>query len=294
MVFHKVSIIGLGLIGGSIAKAIKAHLKHTKVIACDLSESTLNTALQEKAIVQGTTKIEEATDAELIIIAVPLAHFLETFQSLSPYIQSSNTIITDVASVKVPIIASAMTAWGELPPNFIPGHPIAGREHAGFKHACANLFSKHPVILTPTNQSDPALTEKLKQFWSSIGAHPMLMSPERHDRVLAGTSHLPHLLSYALMNVLAQSPLEEEIFQFAAGGLRDFSRISASDPQLWADICFANYEGLKPYLTTLATVIDEAKVALENQDKAKLVQIFQQAKEARSQFETILKDRESN
>lgn len=298
MAFKQISIIGLGLIGGSVAKAVKHFQPDTQISAYDTCADTLTKAINDKTIDTAAESIEAAAQtAELVIVAVPIEYLESTFRNLYEascrHPNFASKVITDVSSIKGRVVEMVESIWPECPDYVIPGHPIAGKEHAGFDHACHDLFVKHPVILTPimTNANLEKVKE-LKAFWASIKAQPVLMEHQHHDAVLAGTSHLPHLLSYALMKVLSDSPLEKEIFEYAAGGLRDFSRIAASDPKLWADICFANYDSLAPYLEQLAKVIEDVNLSLKNQNKQQLIKIFSQAKDARSHFESILKERE--
>ena len=192
--------------------------------------------------------------------------------------------MTDVGSAKQHVVNAVEKAFGELPRNFIPGHPIAGTEKSGVEAAFAELFQQRRVILTPHSKTDAAALDTVRQMWLSCGAELVEMQPKHHDEVLAETSHLPHMLAYALVDTLARMDDSQEIFEFAAGGFRDFTRIASSDPQMWHDICVANREQLTKALHAFNEDLQRLTRAVENADSDYLKQTFTRAKKARDQF----------
>jgi 3-phosphoshikimate 1-carboxyvinyltransferase len=199
-------------------------------------------------------------------------------------IPASGQLITDVGSVKAAVIDAVREARGEVPPGFSPGHPIAGSEKHGVAAANPDLFEQHRVLLTPLAETDAAALQTVQSLWQALGAEVTEMSPEHHDDVLAQTSHLPHLAAYALVDVLSQGGDSLEVFQYAAGGFRDFSRIAASDPTMWRDVFLTNQA---PVLATLDQYIAELgalRDLVAAGDGEQLKAIFERAKAARDHF----------
>jgi prephenate dehydrogenase len=197
---------------------------------------------------------------------------------------SEKTVITDVGSAKASVVADAMAVFGKLPANLVPGHPIAGTEQSGVEASFAELFDQRRVILTPTEASSADAVTTVRQLWELSGADVIEMSVEHHDAVLAATSHLPHMLAYTLVDSLARQDDSQEIFDYAAGGFRDFTRIASSDPQMWHDICLANREALLESLETFSGDLNSLAEAIRNQDTNRLLEIFQNAKRRRDEF----------
>ncbi len=277
--FGSVAIVGLGLIGGSIAAGLKQRGLAT-VSAWDKDPASLEAGLQASVIDTALNSAAAAAEADVLILCVPVQSVAEVLTE----IPTSDQLITDVGSVKAALIASVREARGEVPGNFVPGHPIAGSEKHGVTAANPDLFEQHRVLLTPLAETEPAAVQTVRLLWQALGAEVTEMSPQHHDAVLAQTSHLPHLAAYALVDVLCQGGDSLEVFQYAAGGFRDFSRIAASDPTMWRDVFLTNQE---PVLATLDQYIAELGalrdlVAAGDGDQLKA--IFERAKAARDHF----------
>jgi 3-phosphoshikimate 1-carboxyvinyltransferase len=261
------------------------------VTAFDRSSDELSKGLSLGLIDEAAESLEQAVSgADLVIIAVPVLAIGQMLPLIVEFV-SPAAIITDVGSVKAPVIAAARQYLPHSLSRVVPGHPIAGSEQHGVASANGDLFLHHKVILTPVAETDGDAIEKLTVFWQTMGAEVVQMSPEHHDEVLAQTSHLPHLLAYALIDTLSQQGDSLEVFDYAAGGLRDFSRIAASDPVMWRDIYQANSG---PVLTILDRYMQEllelrSMIALGRVDE--LAQVFGRAKLARDHFSKVLNER---
>ncbi len=277
--FGSVAIFGLGRIGGSIAAGLKQRGLAT-VSAWAKVPASLEAGLQASVIDTALNSAAAAAEADILILCVPVQSVAEVLTE----IPTSDQLITDVGSVKAALIAAVREARGEVPGNFVPGHPIAGSEKHGVTAANPDLFEQHRVLLTPLAETEPAAVQTVRLLWQALGAEVTEMSPQHHDAVLAQTSHLPHLAAYALVDVLCQGGDSLEVFQYAAGGFRDFSRIAASDPTMWRDVFLTNQE---PVLATLDQYIAELGalrdlVAAGDGDQLKA--IFERAKAARDHF----------
>lgn len=282
--FRQVSVIGLGLIGGSIAAGIKQQGLASSVCAWD--ENAANLALgHDLGIIDSiAADIHEATaQADLIILAVPV----QSMEQVLRDIDLKDQVITDVGSVKGIAVEAARRVFGKLPENFIPGHPIAGSEKQGVVAADPNLFRQHKVILTPEEASNPAAIASVEKLWRGLGADVVRMSVSHHDDVLAQTSHLPHLLAYALVDTLSAGGDSLEVFEYAAGGFRDFSRIAASDPTMWSDIFQANKEPLVQVLDQYLLKLETLKQLIESGEADQIKDLLSRAKVARDHFSNI-------
>jgi prephenate dehydrogenase len=284
MLIQRLSIIGVGLIGGSLARALKRAKVCGEVIGCGRNTTNLDKAIELGIIDRYETQPALAVkDADMVVIAVPLGTMATILTSIRESL-SPQTIITDVGSAKTTVVADARQHLGPLLPRFVPGHPIAGTEKSGVIASFAELFENRRVILTPLPETDSQALKKVVMMWEQTGAEIAQMSVAHHDEVLAATSHLPHVLAYSLVDTLAKMEDRTEIFRFAAGGFRDFTRIASSDPKMWHDICLANREALLKVLAhfnhNLAQLID----AIRNEDSKAVKTIFTQAKTARDKF----------
>ena len=283
-VINTLCIIGVGSIGGSVACALRKAGCVNKVIGVGRHEANLKRAVELGVIDDYSPSIKTAvTNADLIIIATPLGAMQAVFDELVECMPQ-DCILTDVGSAKQHVIDAATKAFGELPKGFIPGHPIAGTEKSGVEAAYAELFQQRRVILTPHAESDKNALETVRQMWLHCGAEIVEMQANHHDEVLAETSHLPHMLAYALVDTLARMDDSQEIFDFAAGGFRDFTRIASSDPQMWHDICVANREQLANALHAFNADLQRLTKAVEEADSDFLKETFTRAKEARDKF----------
>ncbi|MFP6802645.1 MAG: prephenate dehydrogenase/arogenate dehydrogenase family protein [Pseudomonadales bacterium] len=282
--FRQVSVIGLGLIGGSIAAGIKQQGLASSVCAWDANAASLALGHDLGIIDSIAADIHEATaQADLIILAVPV----QSMEQVLRDIDLKDQVITDVGSVKGIAVEAARLVFGKLPENFIPGHPIAGSEKQGVVAADPNLFRQHKVILTPEEASNPAAIARVEKLWRGLGADVVRMSVSHHDDVLAQTSHLPHLLAYALVDTLSAGGDSLEVFEYAAGGFRDFSRIAASDPTMWSDIFQANKEPLVQALDQYLLKLETLKQLIESGEADQIKDLLSRAKVARDHFSNI-------
>lgn len=287
-----IGIIGLGLIGASIAAGLKQRFPQLRIHASDCNPDTLHQAQDLGLIDAGHSDPGMlCKPCDLIVLAVPVLSTEAVLTQLAPALKQHPTALTDVGSVKGVVTAAAARVFGELPAWFVPGHPIAGSEFSGLAAADPNLFCHHAVILTPDDGSSSALVALLNEFWQSLGAHVSTMTVQHHDEVLAGTSHLPHLLSFALVDCLARGADHYEMFEYAAGGFRDFTRIAASDPTMWHDIALTNSAAILQVLTRYQDQLAGVKRALEQGDGPTLKAMFERAKKGRDHFAQRLIDR---
>ena len=274
-------IIGLGLIGGSLALAARNRGLSAEVVACGRSVDKIKPAVELGIVDRVAESWQEAvTGADMVVLAAPVNVLEENMRTIAPWL-GAQTILTDVGSTKGSIVEAAERVFGAVPPGFVPGHPIAGTEYSGFQHALEDLFVDHKVILTPHQQTDPAALARVERLWTAVGAEVVEMDPQEHDRVLAATSHAPHMLSYALVKMLADRQDHQAIFDFAAGGFRDFTRIASSDPVMWRAISMANHGEITRLLVEYQALLGEMIERLDQQDGDYMEQLFRQAREAR-------------
>ncbi len=277
----RLAIIGVGLIGGSLSLALKKVGQVGEVVGYARSESIRQQALELGVIDRSAGSIADVIkDADIIFLAVPMGAMSSVLIELAPHI-TDRMIITDGGSAKAQVIESARVALGERFSQFVAGHPIAGTEKSGPSAAFANLYNNHRVVLTPVAETNSESLEKVRAMWQLTGAEVVDMSAEHHDKVLAATSHLPHLLAFNLVGMLAKSTDCDEILRFAAGGFRDFSRIASSDPVMWRDICLSNSAAILELLNDYRRGLDSLEQAIINNDGDQLVDVFKLAKQAR-------------
>ncbi|MBZ2188161.1 bifunctional prephenate dehydrogenase/3-phosphoshikimate 1-carboxyvinyltransferase [Alcanivorax sp. JB21] len=282
--FRKVAIIGLGLIGGSLAAALRARGMADSIVAGGRSARTLERGLALGLIDAGYQNLAEAVEgADLVFVAVPVSAMADTFAAIAPTL-APGAIITDGGSVKGAVIEAARAQLGAHRSRFVPGHPIAGKEKSGVDAADAALYERHRVILTPTPDTDPAATLVVRQMWTRVGAEVLTMRPDEHDRVLAETSHLPHLLAFSLVDTLARQGDSTEIFRYAAGGFRDFTRIASSDPVMWHDIFTENREAVLAATDLFAAGLARFRAAVAAGDSDALLGTMTRANTARARF----------
>lgn len=284
--FKKICVIGVGLIGGSIAKAVRANNLAEKIVGFGRLDDVENLQLAKdlNVIDEFYTEIETAIlNADCVIIATPVAATQNILKMLKPF-WSTQTVYFDVGSTKGNVIAAAENVFGFVPDNFIPAHPIAGAENSGVQAALVDLFLNKRLILTPVENTNAETLQKTQQFWEKIGALVSIMDVQQHDSVLAATSHLPHILAFGLVDMLGRRDEQEDIFKYAAGGFRDFTRIASSDPTMWTAICEANKTELLPLLEQFKTEITAIQNLIETGDNAKLFELFIYANTARERF----------
>lgn len=287
----RVAIIGLGLIGGSLASGLRRRGLASHVTAWDLNAASLAQGLEMDVVDSTAISAADAVeDADLVVLAMPVLAAESTFRDIHDTL-GADTIITDVGSVKCHLLAAAASVFGAIPDNLVPGHPIAGSERHGVLAAEADLFVNHKVILTPKLSTRGEATRAVREMWQALGAEVVEMDPDHHDTILAQTSHLPHLLAYALVDTLSAQGDSLEIFEYAAGGFRDFSRIAASDPIMWRDIFTANpgpvLEILDRYMEDLAKLRELISAGRSDE----LAHVFSRAKMARDHFALLFEQR---
>ena len=287
--FEKVAFIGLGLIGSSLARVMLAENLSRHIVASTRSEKTLQDALELGLIEQGfNNPVDAVQGADLVVLALPVQATEKVLRLIQPHL-ADNVILTDVGSTKGSVVAAAKAVFGEnLPAGFVPGHPIAGAEHTGVHAGKVDLFANHKVILTPLPSSAPWAVNKLIQMWESAKAEVICMDVEKHDEVLAYTSHLPHLMAFNLVEQLANREDNLDIFRYAAGGFRDFSRIAASDPQMWHDIFFANKTALLKAVDGFESQLAIIRQLIEQEDSHALMGLLGHAQAARQHFNHML------
>lgn len=280
----QLTIIGVGLIGGSLARALRKAGVVGEIVGCGRNEPSLRRAVELGVIDRYALDLAEAVQgADMILIAVPVGSMGEVFRVIAPAVDAE-AVITDVGSTKGSVVDAAINACGGLPINFVPGHPIAGTERSGVEASFAELYQRRRVILTPLPETKPAATEKVRAMWQAAGAEVEVMAVLHHDEVLAATSHLPHILAFGLVDSLARMEDQREIFRYAAGGFRDFTRIASSDPRMWTDICLNNRAALLQVLGHFAEDLAGITEAIQRGDGDYLLHAFQRAKEARDRF----------
>ena len=279
--FGKVVVFGVGLIGGSFALALKAAGEVGEVVGFGRSVGTLKQALELGIIDRiGANPGQEVVDADLVLIATPVGQMPEIMARIAPYL-GPDTVVTDGGSTKSDVVAAARTAFGDKIGQFVPAHPIAGAENSGAAAAKADLYRERKVVLTALPENSVLNVARVRSAWEWCGAQIFELTPAEHDQVFAAVSHLPHLLSFALVHDLAVRDNSELFFTFAASGFRDFTRIAASHPEMWRDIALANREALLIELKRYEDQIDEMRAALEANDGQRLEEIFDTARTAR-------------
>ena len=285
MLFEKVAIFGVGLIGGSIARALKRHGLCRSITGCARREASLRKAVDLGVIDDYSRDPRTAVaDADLALLATPLSTTEPLLRQLAAGLKS-DCIVTDAGSAKGVVAAAARAALSaEQLRRFVPGHPIAGTEKSGVEASFLGLFEGRLTILTPLAETDPEATAAVAALWRGVGAAVVELSPARHDQVLAATSHLPHLLAYALMDCLARREDREEFFACAAGGFGDFTRIASSDPVMWRDICLANGPALLEALAEFDQGLRELRQAVAAGDGPRLEALFARAKQTRDRY----------
>lgn len=277
----KLTIFGVGLIGGSLALALKAAGHCKLIVGCDSNVERLRAAVELGVIDKFSTDPAEAVkEADMVVLAVPMLAMETVLKSISKDL-AEGAILTDVGSCKASVVAAAIRVFGELPPRFVPAHPIAGREKSGVEASLENLFVAHKVILTPVKETEVAAIANVTHMWEATGAHVSTLGIEQHDLVLAATSHLPHVLAYSLVDTIAETLYADQIFQFAAGGFRDFSRIASSDPVMWRDICIENKDAILDVLNKFQSNLRVLESAIDRGDAEILLETFANAKAIR-------------
>ena len=284
--FNRLCIIGIGLIGGSIARAARAQGLCREVVAYGREKNLPNMQLAKQlgVIDQFYTDIAAALqNTDYVIVATPVGSMRAIFEQIKPY-WNPDTLYSDAGSTKGSVVSALEAVFGSVPPNFVLAHPIAGAERSGVDASTVDLFVNRRLILTPLESTDQQALAKISLFWEKIGSSVSVMSVEHHDTVLAATSHLPHILAFALVGLLGRKDEQREIFKYAAGGFRDFSRIASSDPTMWQDICLANKQEIVPLIRQFQAELSKIEQLLVDDQAAQLFETFTYARNARQRF----------
>lgn len=279
--FKKIVIVGVGLIGGSIGLAVRKKGLARSVVGIDPDRRALTKAVLRKAIhrfeADPRNYPEAVKEADLLILCTPVGRMLPSARALAPHL-SSRTVVTDVGSVKAPLIRDLEPLFSACG-GFVGSHPIAGRESSGVEAAAADLFSGSVCLVTPTNHTRPRALATVRRFWKGIGARTAVMDAQRHDQVLGAVSHLPHVIAYALVNtILAMEEEGRRYFPFAGGGLKDFTRVAASSPEMWRDICLANRDQVIAALELYEKSLERIKRFILEENAAGLQAEFERAR----------------
>jgi prephenate dehydrogenase len=279
---NKIVIFGVGLIGGSFALALRKQSAVREVVGFGRSHATLQEALRLGIIDRvGEDIAREVRDADLILLATPVAQMADIFARIAPHL-GERTLITDGGSTKSDVVAAARANLGGRIAQFVPAHPVAGAEKSGAAAAQADLYAGRRVVLTPLPENSHDAVARVRAVWEQCGANVSELSPQQHDEVFAAVSHLPHLLSFALVHDLAGRDNRDLLLAFAASGFRDFTRIAASSPEMWRDICLANREALLREVLQYAGALHVLYRALEQRDAGTLEQVFSEARKLRA------------
>ncbi|MGD2170616.1 MAG: prephenate dehydrogenase/arogenate dehydrogenase family protein [Gammaproteobacteria bacterium] len=277
----KLAIIGVGLIGSSLALALREAGEVGRVSGYGRNRDNLEKGVELGVLDEfGASIAETVADADMVVVAVPLGAMRSVFAELQNSV-SSAAVITDVGSAKASVVEAARARLGDILPRFVPGHPIAGTEKTGVEAGFASLYRDRRVILTPVAETDVGAIERVTDMWRQCGAIVENLEVEHHDKVLAATSHLPHMLAYALVHQLSGLNEHEEIFRYAAGGFRDFTRIASSDPVMWRDVCLSNGETLVALIEQYQQELDRIEAAIRAGDAERLLELFGKAKSQR-------------
>jgi prephenate dehydrogenase len=280
----RLCIIGVGLIGGSLARALKHAAYCIEVVGCGRDRMQLQRAMELGVIDRYEQDPARAVvGADVVVLAVPLGAMESVMRSIAGHVQP-DAVITDVGSAKGSVVAAAQAAFGAVPGRLVPGHTHSGTEKSGVEASFAELYRERRVILTPLAQTDADAVELVRDMWRQTGAEVVEMSVEHHDEVLAATSHLPHMLAFALVDTLARMHEQAEIFRYAAGGFRDFTRIASSDPVMWRDICLANREAIAAMIDRFQGDLVGLREAIVQGDGKHIEAIFTRAKAARDRY----------
>jgi prephenate dehydrogenase len=287
MFFGKAAVIGVGLIGGSFGLALKAAGLCGRVVGAGRGAANLELAVARGAIDAYETGEAGAAaavrDADLVLLASPVAQFERIFLEIGPALKS-DVLVMDAGSTKRDVVAAARKGLGDRIARFVPAHPIAGAEASGAGAASADLFRDRRLVLTPLGENSKEDVETVASLWTALGARVSRMTPEEHDGVFAAVSHLPHLLAYALVGDIAARADAAQLFGYAAGGFRDFTRIASSHPEMWRDICVANSDKLLKEVFQFSNELEKIKKILQDRDAPALEKLFTDARAARERW----------
>ena len=281
---NRLTIIGVGLIGGSLARALRQAGYCHEIVGSGPRQASLRRAVELGVITRYHADAGRAVEgADMIVLAVPLGAMEDVLRRIAPKL-GPQAVVTDVGSAKGSVVMAAHAAFGQVPARFVPGHPIAGTEKSGVEASVPDLFKGRQVILTPLPETKIDAVTAVREMWCQAGAQVTEMSVEHHDEVLAATSHLPHMLAFALVDTLARMQEQAEIFRYAAGGFRDFTRIASSNPAMWRDICLANREAIVSMIDRFQGDLALLRDAIQTTDGSRIEATFARAKAARDRY----------
>ncbi|HLW12570.1 MAG TPA: prephenate dehydrogenase/arogenate dehydrogenase family protein [Casimicrobiaceae bacterium] len=287
MRIEKLVVIGVGLIGASCALAMRAAGAVGQVIGIGRSQENLRRAVArgviDRGMMLGDDWTRELTDADFVLIAIPVAQYRETLTALAPAL-ARGAVVTDAGSTKQDVVLAARETLNDRLPQFVPGHPIAGNERSGADAGDASLYVGRQVILTPLPETSVAALRRVEEFWTMCGARVERLDPARHDRIMAAVSHLPHLLAFTLVAELASRQDSAEYMSNAGSGFRDFTRIAGSSPEMWRDIALANRDALLTELVAYRGALDALMLSIEHGDRAALDAMLGRAAETRRRW----------
>lgn len=278
---ERLAIIGVGLIGSSLALALKQSGAVAHVVGFGRNLENLKKGVELGVLDSYQSSLAAAVEAaDMVVVAVPLGAMQGVFNELAGHINDA-MVVTDVGSAKGSVVAIAQQELGARFAQFVPGHPIAGNEKSGVEAGFAELYRGRKVILTPTENTSADATARVAAMWQACGAGIEYLEVQHHDKVLAATSHLPHMLAYSMVNYLSNLNDHDEIFKYAAGGFRDFTRIASSDPVMWRDVCLSNGDALLTLIDGYKDELDQIAEAIRAQDAERLLALFGKAKSDR-------------
>ena len=280
---EKLVLVGAGLIGGSFSLALRRAGAVRTVVGVGRSAASMAEAKRLGIVDEVAKDFSCAADASLVMLAMPVGQTQAVLRALAPQLGPA-TVVTDAGSTKRDVVEAARAELGAALPRFVPGHPVAGTEHSGPKAAFAELYRGRKVVLTPIEQTELAAIALVREAWLACGAQVYELPPGVHDQVLATVSHLPHLLAFALVDQVAGEVNAAQLFSYAAGGFRDFTRIASSHPEMWRDICLANRAALLREMSKFESQLAGLRRALEDADGAALEGVFSRARAARNRW----------
>lgn len=278
----RIVVVGLGLIGGSFALALRSASPAVAITGIDRDDANLDEALRRGAI-DVVGNYAAVGDADVVLLAVPVRQLPAVLAGIAPHLQA-HTVITDVGSTKQDVMAVARAVLGERVRQFVPAHPIAGREHSGMAAAASELFDGRTVVLTPFTENGADDVNRVKMLWQACGARAVEMTAATHDEIFAAVSHLPHMLAFALVDEFAARPNAKSLFSFAASGFRDFTRIASSSPEMWRDIALNNRTALVAEMDRYLRHAGELRDAIAAGDSARIDGLMQRAQQSRAQW----------
>lgn len=279
MSVDKITVIGLGLIGGSLCRAIKKYGAANEIIGFDMDAGVRSYAEQNGIVDSCLENLKQNNDSQLVIVATYVDKISETVKEILPYLEKG-CVITDVGSVKTPVMKS-VESFINNDFHFVGSHPIAGSEKPGIKNSDPDLFNGSNTIVTPTDKSSKESIEKVSTFWSAIGSNVLIMNPELHDNIFAYVSHLPHVVAYTLINTVSSSDIEN-IFSFSGGGLKDYTRIAYSSPEMWKTIFMQNKNSVLESIKNFKKNLELIESAIEGDDLNKLQNLLENAQKNKS------------